>query len=236
MTESRDDGPFGARCARFLSGLTHEIRTPLTSILMMSELLAANAAGHLDEREARYAENVHEAAGDLLTLVEQTGEMGRIAGGRVRVEPVEIAPAELARRLDERLAPPAAGASLEVALDPGAPATLRTDPRLLERIVALLVESAARAAGGGRVRVIVGRPAGDRATVVVADPGPPVPEAERERLFEPFAVAGARTSRTFGGTGLGLPVARGLATLLGATLELGEADGRPAMVIALPAG
>ncbi len=242
MSESRHGPlPVGPGGARFLGGLTHELRTPLTSILMMSELLAENTSAHLDEREVRYARNVHEAASDLLELVEQAGEIGRIAAGRVRVAPSELALAELARHLGERLAPAGSGTGSAVAveLDPGAPASVRTDPQLLERIVAFLVESATKAAGGRPVRVLVGRPAGDGSgaaatTVVVSDSGPPVPEAERELLFEPFGVAGSRSSRRFGGTGLALPLARALAVLLGATLEVAEADGRPATVLALP--
>lgn len=242
MSDRRDGSPTGlpisAGGARFLSGLTHELRTPLTSILMMSELLAENAAAHLDEREVRYARNVHEAASDLLALVDQAGEMGRVAAGRVRVEPAAVDLAGLARRLEERLGPAAAeaGASLAVTLDPGAPASLVTDGQLLERVVHLLVESAAKAAGGGTVRVVVGRPAGGAVTVTVADPGPPVPEDERARLLDPFAVVGSRTSRRFGGSGLGLPLAGALSALLGATLVVGEADGGTAITLGLPGG
>ncbi len=237
MSDSADGSPIGPRGARFLSGLTHELRTPLTSILMMSELLAENTAAHLDEREVRYAQNVHEAASDLLALVDQAGELGRIAAGRVRVEATEVALADLARRLDERLSPVVAeaGSTLAVELERGAPASLRTDPQLLERVVRLLVESAAKAGGGGTIRLVVGRSAGGATTVTVADPGPPVPEAERGLLLEPFAVAGARTSRRFGGVGLGLALARALAGLLGATLAVGEAGGSPAIVLALAA-
>lgn len=231
-----------------LSGLTHELRTPLNSILMMAELLGESLAPDPDERRARYARNIHQAAEDLQELVNQAGELGRIEAGRLPVEarPVEVA--ELARVLEEASAEDARAAEVRLVVEvtPDAPETVVTDADKLLRAAGLLVTSALHAARGGEVRVELGgggrsgggpgAPSGTL-TLRVADSGPPLSEAEAESLFVPFGAAGPRTARRFGGTGLGLPVARALAELLGGrlTAEPGTEGRGCRFVLTLPA-
>lgn len=225
-----------------LSGLTHELRTPLNSILMMAELLAealAQSGGEGgDGREARYARNIHQAAEDLLELVNQAGELGRIEAGRLPVEARPLAVAELARRIEEASAQDvrAAEARLSVEVAPGAPETVVTDPEKLRRAAGLLVTAALHASRGGEVRVGLAPGSGQSGLALrVTDSGPTPSEAELASLFVPFGAAGSRTARRFGGTGLGLPVAHALAGLLGGglTAEPG-AEGGCLFVLTVP--
>jgi signal transduction histidine kinase len=227
----------------FLSGLTHELRTPLNSVLMMSELLAEtlaeagrDAAG---EREARYARNIHQAAEDLLELVNQAGELGRIEAGRLPVEARSLAVAELARRLEEAAAEDAraAEARLTVEVAAAAPERVTTDPEKLLRAAGLLVAAALHASRGGEVAVTLAAGGGEGSLELrVADSGPPPDDAERASLFVPFGGAGPRTTRRFGGTGLGLPVAHALAQLLGGrlTAEPAGREGGCLFVLSIP--
>lgn len=204
-----------------LSGLTHELRTPLNSILMMAELLGESAGEDGDEREARYARNIHQAAEDLLELVNQAGELGRVEAGRLPVEARRLAVAELARRIEEAAAEDARAAEARLVLEvaPGAPENVVTDSEKLLRSAVLVVAAALHASRGGAVRVHLGAGTGEGAlTLRVADSGPPLTGTEAASLFAPFAGAGPRTARRFGGTGLGLPVAHALAELLGGRL------------------
>ncbi len=206
---------------RILSGLTHELRTPLGSILMMSELLAENGAGHLDEREIRYAQNIHRATADLLELIDQLGEISRIESGRVQPGERSLVPAELGRRLLERFGAHAAdtGVRLTVEIDPEAPASVPTDGEKVVRIVELLVESALKVSRDDQVAIEMAPPEADGALEIrVRDSGAALGPDEQERLFTPFGTAGARSSRQFGGSGLGLPLAQALADLLEGTL------------------
>lgn len=226
-----------------LSGLTHELRTPLNSILMMAELLGEALSGSGreggDERESRYARNIHQAAADLLELVNQAGELGRIEAGRLPVEARPLAVADFARRIEEASAEDARAAEtrLTVEVSPEAPETVVTDAEKLLRAAGLLVTAALHASRGSEVRVELSAGIGSGALALrVADSGPPLSEAEAESLFAPFAGAGPRTARRFGGTGLGLPVAHALADLLGGelTAEPGGEGGGCLFTLSIP--
>ncbi|HLE85598.1 MAG TPA: HAMP domain-containing sensor histidine kinase [Thermoanaerobaculia bacterium] len=257
-----------------LSGLTHELRTPLNSILMLSELLEESLAegaaagsgpgrepgqgqppaGGKAEREARYARNIRQAAEDLLELVNQAGELGRVESGRFPLEARPFATADLARRLAESWreaagAPEAVAhggstgaahggkARLAVERTASAPETVVTDPAKLLRAAELVVSGALHASQGGAVAVALEAASGGGLAIRVADSGPPLSPAEAEALFVPFGGAGPRTARRFGGTGLGLSVAHGLARLLGGelTAEPGPAGQGCAFVLSIPA-
>lgn len=227
----------------FLSGLTHELRTPLNSVLMMAELLTESlaAAGRdaTGEREARYARNIHQAAEDLLELVNQAGELGRLDGGRLAVEARPLAVIDLARRIEEAAAEDARAAEARLTMEvaAGAPERVTTDREKLLRAAGLLVGAALHASRGGEVRVELAAGAGAYALELrVADSGPPLTDAERASFFTPFGGAGPRTARRFGGTGLGLAVAHALAQLLGGrlTAEPAGAEGGCVFVLAVP--
>jgi signal transduction histidine kinase len=204
-----------------LSGLTHELRTPLNSILIMAEFLV-EAEEDLGEREARYARNIRQAAQDLLELVNQAGEIGRIESGRQPVESRTVALADLARRIQEeqRDGETPTGGRLTVSLAPDAPETVVTDPAKLVRAVGLVLTAALRASKEGDVTAALAPlPGASGVEVTVTDSGPALTEAEGAALFVPFAGAGPRTARRFGGTGLGLTIAWALARLLGGELS-----------------
>jgi len=239
MSDTDPKGPLGTEKTRILSGLTHELRTPLGSILMMSELLAENASGHLDARETRYAQNIHRAAADLLELINQLGELSRVEAGRTRGGETTLEPRKLAERLEQRFAAHAADAGTRLLFDvaPGVPATVPLDGEKVERIVVLLLESALKVSAEGAVRVEIGAGPDDAPgglEIRVRDSGEPLSEAERRVLFVPFGAAGARSSRQFGGSGLGLPLAHALAELLGGSLAATAARDGCRLTLRLP--
>jgi signal transduction histidine kinase len=235
---STPKGPDGTEKTRILSGLTHELRTPLGSILMMSELLAENGADHLDARETRYAQNIHRAVSDLLKLVDQVGEMARLEAGRVKIELRELDPATMARRIEESHGPLAEeeGARLVVEVEPNAPRAIRSDPAKIQEALGLLLESAIKVSRDGEVRVRLGSAGEGGLAITVHDAGPPMAEDEWAVLFVPFATAGPRSSREFGGSGLGLPLAHSLVTVLGGTIAASCAPEGCSYTVTIPTG
>ena len=228
-------GPRGTAQTRLLSALTHELRTPLGSILMMSELLAENAEGHLDPREVRYAENIHAATRDLLELIDRLGEIARIEAGRVEVARRAVDPEELVRGAvrdllasrEDPVAPEAAAQErprVHLTVAPGTPGSVTIDRDALRKLVVLLLESALGVSAGGAVRLLLGPADEGGVEIAVRDAGGAPGEEELEGLFVPFATAGPRSRRRFGGSGLGLPLAAAVAGLLGAELTAEAAE------------
>jgi len=195
---------------RFSANVSHELRSPLTGILGTAELLEARQ-DHLPKRETTLVlallSQVRRFSGLVLDLL----ELSQIGGDRdVLPDMVDIA--GLARFVvSER--------DLPERLVMGE-ATLRTDPRRLERILANLVDNAQKHGGGVR-SVSIHRVEG-RTEIFVDDHGPGVAPEDRERIFEPFN-RGGKTDRT--GSGLGLTIVNEQARLIGGTVSIQDRPG-----------
>lgn len=233
---------FRSEKARFLSGLVHELRTPLGSMLMLAELLGENSSGRLGDRELKYVQNIHRATSDVLALISAVGFLNRIEAGRVEVLVSPVPVAALAAQLEEELQPLAEhkGLAFDVEVAPEVPEILRTDRKLLGRMVHELVSNAVQVTERGSVAVRLSAPAaaspgaGERFTLAVRDTGVAVPAESLDALFEPFSHANPRSSRKLGGTGLGLAVAQALARLLGGDLDARSEAGTVTLTAELP--
>ncbi len=213
-----------ARERRFSGNVSHELRSPLTSVLGTAELLEARRE-NLPEREAGLVTvltaQVRRMAQMLLDLL----EISRI--GSDDPPQWETAPiADLCREVVE-------ARGIDPGLVVGDEPVVRTDARRFERIVGNLVDNA-KHHGGGLVRVLIQREP-TTVRILVDDAGPGVDEALRERLFEPFA-RGSAASRTEG-AGLGLAIALEQTHILGGSLWVESApEGGARFVAELPAG
>jgi signal transduction histidine kinase len=225
--------------AGFLSALVHELRTPVASLILTSDLLAAPAPS--DPTRARYARAVGDAASDLRELLEDVGDLNRLLDGRAVPQATPVALDDLLHRVSETPRPQTATADAEVVVHrcEQAPPTLVTDGTLLARALAALVHSAL-GARARRVEVSCEEEAavnggGGRLAFVVADDGDPVRAEDLPRLFAPFAVSSARTRRPYGGNGIALALAAAIATALGGELTAESDDARTRLRLALPA-
>jgi signal transduction histidine kinase len=176
-----------------LASVSHELRTPLTRIRMAVELLPADTRPELRARMARDIAELDGLIGELLLAS--------------RLDTVEDLTQAEDVDLLALLAEEAAETGAEVA---GEPIVIPGDPRLLRRLIRNLLVNASRYAEGPPVEASLRPLAGGGAQLTVADRGPGVPEAERERIFEPFyRPPGLRGSGE--GTGLGLALVRQIA-------------------------
>jgi signal transduction histidine kinase len=164
-------------------------------------------------------DGVRRTAEEMARLVEDMLLLARGEEGRLPVRPEPLALAEVIGDLAELYRPTCEERRVVLSVlerdDPGA---LATDPQLLQRAVSNLLDNALRhTPEGGRIELAVAR-AGDRARIAVSDSGAGVPEPERARIFERFVQLDP--SRRGGGAGLGLPIARMIARLLGGDLRV----------------
>jgi signal transduction histidine kinase len=201
-----------ARAQReFLSAVTHELRTPLSSARLAIQSLALKRVS--PEKEERYLANAGADLARLSELVERVIESSRAAGGRTRLRLERLDLAEFARTRARALAAEAApGLELELACDQAA--AVQADGTALETILRNLFANAAKyATGSKRVRVSVSSQ-GREAALVVRDFGPGV-NGDPGKLFEPFERGAGPLVKSQPGVGLGLylvaELARGLA-------------------------
>ena len=205
-----------ARQRRFVADASHELRSPLTAIRTGLEV----GLSHPDRapwpeiagRAVRQSQRLEQLIAELLVLAK--ADALRLAARR---QPVDLA----ALLADLAAATPAPGVSIDLSVAPGTATT--GNPEDLSRMFRNLLDNAIRYA---RHRVLITAAARPEGIVVeIADDGPGIPEEERERVFGRFVRLDASREQASGSAGLGLAIAREIATAHGATIVLTEAPG-----------
>ncbi|MGI3228282.1 DUF4118 domain-containing protein [Streptomyces sp. GTA36] len=212
-----------------LAAVSHDLRTPLAGIKAAVSSLRSEDVAWSEEDQAELLEGIEEGADRLDNLVGNLLDMSRLQTGTVT---------PLIREIDlDEVVPMALGGVPEDSVELDIPETLpmvAVDPGLLERSVANLVENAVKYSPAEE-RVLVSASAmADRVEVRVVDRGPGVPDAGKDRIFEPFQRYGDAPRGS--GVGLGLAVARGFAEAMRGTLTAEDTPGGGlTMVLTLPA-
>jgi two-component system sensor histidine kinase KdpD len=221
-----------------LAAVSHDLRSPLAAIkASVTDLL-----GEDTEQDAEYAretlESIDAETDRLAALIANLLDMSRIEGGTLeaRVQSVDLA--EVVNACVDRLRRQWPHLNVRVGIEPAA-TTVRADPVFLDRVVANLLDNAAKAAARGGTDEIglQGRHTDGRAVVRVTDHGPGVPAAVREQLFYPFYQVDERHPRL--GTGLGLAISKGFLTLMDGHIWVEDApgpDGGATFAFSLPLG
>lgn len=203
----------------FVGQVSHELKTPLTNIRMYAELLE----NELDEDNA-------EARKDLDVIVSESRRLTRLIGNiltfsrrdrdalRLRLTPGVLDDA--VRDTVEHFRPLLESKGVAIELDLNAPGESSFDRDLVEQIVGNLLSNVEKYAASGRRLTVATRRDNGRSVITVADEGPGVPRAERDKIFEPFYRISDRLTDGVAGTGLGLALSRELARLHGGDLKL----------------
>ena len=211
--------------SRFLATLGHEVRTPMTGVLGMSELLQASS---LDARQRGQVDAIHRAGQHLLRLVNDALDLARIEAGKLELAMADF---DVRRLLDEvaaLTAPAAARKGLSFAQDVAAdvPVVLHGDATRVRQILLNLVGNAIKFTESGQVR-LEARSGAPGVRFVVTDTGPGLNAEQQARLFRRFEQAdGARTSARYGGSGLGLAISQELAAAMGGRIALASEPGK----------
>lgn len=201
----------------FLANMSHEIRTPINAILGFSQLLHRDA---LSDGVADKVMAIERAGGHLLDLINEILEMAKIEAGQVELHPATFDLRSLLADLEQmyRLRVEARGLRFSVHIDPEVPRFIRTDAGRVRQILVNLLSNAEKFTPHGEVILCAQCPDGRRIRFDVQDTGPGIPDADHERVFEKFVQT--RSAHNKGGTGLGLPISREYARLLGGDLRL----------------
>jgi signal transduction histidine kinase/CheY-like chemotaxis protein/HAMP domain-containing protein len=227
--------------SEFLANMSHELRTPLNSLLILARMLADNPGNNLTAKQIDYAQTIHGAGTDLLSIINDILDLAKIESGTVtlNIEPERFS--ELHDYVERTFRQVANGKGLafDVKVAPGLPAAMQTDEKRLQQILKNLLSNAFKFTDQGKVSLQVeqaksgwtqGHPQLDAAETVVAfsviDTGVGIPANKQQSIFEPFQQADGTTSRQYGGTGLGLSISRELARLLCGEIHVVSAPGK----------
>lgn len=236
LMQARRSEQEAAQKTSFVANVSHEFKTPLTTIRLYSELLEQGRVRDAAQG-GEYLRTIGRETQRLARLVNNALDFSRLEQGRKKYAREEIAlTAELVRLLDTH-APRLAEAGMALKREwPPTAVTITTDRDALEQIVLNLIDNACKyASAGGEVTVAVvpGRAGG--AAVHVSDRGPGVPAEHHERIFEKFHRVDEALTAEKTGTGLGLSIARQLARGLGGELHYApRAGGGAEFIVELP--
>ncbi|MBX3160446.1 MAG: HAMP domain-containing protein [Deltaproteobacteria bacterium] len=225
LEQTRQQADELARTSRykseFLANMSHELRTPLNSIMVLSKVLANNAGGELAVKHVELANTIHRCGEELLGLINEVLDLSKIEAGKQEIAVAQVATADIAAYARSMFRPLAEqkrlGFSVEVG--DGVPSEIRTDWSRLAQILKNLVANAIKFTEKGAVTVTIAARGQDLA-IAVSDSGIGIAREKLGWIFEAFAQAETGTSRKFGGTGLGLTIAKQLAARLGGDLTV----------------
>ena len=203
--------------SEFLSNMSHELRTPLNAILGMAKLLQEKIE---DKTQKQYVEIIERNGQSLLALINDVLDLSKIEAGRVEViwekiylkEFIESIIASVKPLADEKKLP--LKTSFDESID-----FIVTDPEKLKRILFNLLSNAIKFTDKGEVAVEV-KAEKEKILISVKDTGIGIPEEALDYIFEAFRQVDGSTTRRYGGTGLGLNIAKKLAELLGGEIKV----------------
>jgi len=213
----------------FLATMSHEIRTPLNGIIPLLDILLSSPLGP-DQRD--YVQTAYASARQLLRIVDDILDYSKLEANKLDLETVGLNLKEVLEgvlRLMEKSAE-AKGLSLTLNIDPAVRLAVRGDPIRLRQVLTNLVSNAVKFTERGSVAINVSRRGETRShhelRFEVRDTGVGIAPEAASKLFQPFSQADASTTRTFGGTGLGLVICKRIVDLMGGQIgvdsELGK--------------
>ncbi|MEV7626057.1 sensor histidine kinase [Actinoplanes sp. NPDC089786] len=221
---------------RFLANVSHELRAPVTAIIGLGRLLTDDGSDQLTSDQGRQVDLIRTSASDLLSLVNDLLDLAKAEAGRIEPARTDVDLRAVFGQLRGTLRPLATRPEVTFVVDEPGLASIRTDEVLLVQVLRNLLTNAIKFTAAGSVRLSVTQVDQD-AVFEVADTGTGIPPELHERVFEEFYQVPGSRALSGKGTGLGLPYARRLVTILGGGLRVTSEPGKGStFTVALPVG
>ena len=218
-----------------IAHISHGLRTPLNAIIGFSEIMEREMFGKIGiPRYIEYVKDIRSSAQHLLRLIEDVVDLSKAEAGALDLEDDEVDVAAAIRSICLKQREKAAQAGVQIAHElPADMPRLRGDRRRVRQILQNLVSNAVRfTSKGGRVSISAWLDQTGGIVFSIADTGSGIEPAEIPGVFDPFAGLGRLQDIGGGGTGLGLPLCKGLMDLHGGTIELASQPGKGTTVTA----
>ena len=209
----------------FVANVTHELRTPISGVIGLSRMLRETP---LEAGQEELVVHVTECAQTTLAIIDDILDLAKVEAEKLAIENIRFRVRDVIREVITIVSPRAEEKGLIVRSEVAEeiPEWAVGDSKRLRQVLLNLAGNAVKFTASGRVLLAVSHGSGDRVRFSVSDSGPGMDPKQIHRLFRPFEQADASTSRRFGGTGLGLPIARALVEHLGGVLAVDTALGK----------
>ncbi|NIA68742.1 hypothetical protein HBA54_09080 [Pelagibius litoralis] len=209
--------------SEFLATMSHELRTPLNAILGFSEILKAQMPGTNDEETRReYVDNIWSSGRLLLNIVDDVLDMSKVEAGELTLNTSVFDPIALAEsccRLVENQAL-AEGIALNAEVAADLPPAFGDERRIKQVLLNLLSNAVKFTPAGGKIMLWVGSDPSGHLLMTVTDTGIGIEADDIKKVLSPFGQVESSYARKFGGTGLGLPIAKSLIEMHGGRFTL----------------
>ena len=210
---------------RFYASMSHELRTPINAIIGYNTLLLDHIYGPLNDKQTHGLERTHKAANHLLELVNDVLDLSKIEAGKIELTLQPVPFPGTIEDLFVTVRPLADEHATELHLNiDGGPKAIISDPRRVRQILLNLLSNAIKFGRGQPIEVDLSLGAADHIEVAVTDHGEGIEPDDLPRIFDEFVQLS--NSQQLGGTGLGLPISKRLATLLGGELRVTSERGK----------
>lgn len=219
----------------FMANMSHELKTPLNSINVISSVMKKNKDGKLNDKQIKNLEIINSCGNYLLTLINDVLDISKLEAGRIDVNYSKMNLFDTVNEVYEMFMPQVneKGSELYFNFDKSI-TEIYSDDHKIKQIVKNLLSNALKFVGDGSIYLDV-KDEDDYATIIVRDEGIGIPEDKLESIFDRFKQADSTTTRKYGGTGLGLAICKELLDLMKGTIYVkSEVDVGTTFFVTIP--
>ena len=214
--------------SEFLANMSHEIRTPMNGVLGMTELLLGTG---LSDKQRKFTQTIHQSGTSLLGIINDILDFSKIEAGKIELETISFDLHEMTHAVVELFTTSASlkGVVLRLSIDADVPQAVGGDSLRVRQVLLNLVSNAVKFTDHGEVVVTVGVREKNQDDIMlcfsVTDSGVGINPEQLAKIFEGFTQADGSMTRKYGGTGLGLTIARQLAEMMGGRITVESTPG-----------